>query len=54
MQMGLTNIPAIFMQTLNNLFMDILEKLLKDAMVGFFSIQTVFFMLWVDLYRAWT
>ena len=28
--------------------------LLKDAAMGFVSIQTVFFVLWADLYRAWT
>ena len=29
--------------------------MLKDAMtMGFVSIQTVCFELWVDLYRAWT
>ena len=28
--------------------------MLKDAMTGFVSIQTVCFVLWVDLYRAWT
>ena len=27
--------------------------LLKDATMGFVSIQTVCFELWVDLYRAW-
>ena len=28
--------------------------MLKDAMTGFVSVQTVCFGLWVDLYRAWT
>ena len=28
--------------------------MLKDAMLGFVSIQTISFVLWVDLYRAWT
>ena len=28
--------------------------MLKDAAMGFLSVQTVCFMLWVDLYRAWT
>ena len=27
---------------------------LKDAAMGFVSIQTVCLVLWVDLYRAWT
>ena len=28
--------------------------MLKDAMTGYVSIQTVCFELWADLYRAWT
>ena len=28
--------------------------MLKDAVTGFVSIQTVCFVLWADLYRAWT
>ena len=28
--------------------------ILKDGTTGFVSIQTVFFELWADLYRAWT
>ena len=32
----------------------ILYGMLKDATMGFVSVQTVGFELWVDLYRVWT
>ena len=34
--------------------LDLLKHMLMDAATGFISIQTVCFVLWVDLYRAWT
>ena len=39
---------------ITNIFINILHIILKDAMGGFASVQIVYFMLWVDLYRAWS